>query len=284
MAEIDEPIEPANNAAPPPASPSAPPTDHANTPPLNDPDSTVRSASQPPSPPQPQYFMDGRCNPCVERGPRSRCNKTWPSCSKCMAEGTTDWCFAGAADMAPDDPPDAGSVVRSHNRTEDSVDDPITPRRSPPPPHDSSPPHTPSLARSSTARLPSSLAPSRRSTTARSHSAEPRRSGSPVRILGLPRGTRTRSPSHSHASQGTNPVDIDAEIARLERLRQLRAELGLADRGARAQGAIMTDGYARKSHLINATAHHAHAPSTPASMRIHPHRVCDGRHHSICTP
>jgi hypothetical protein len=247
MAAIDDPNGSANDAPSTPIWPSpAPPPAINNDPAPDVPESTVRSASQPPpSPPQPQYIMDGRCNPCIERSSRSRCNKTWPSCSKCVAEGTTEWCFAAMDNPAPE----VTSITSSttHNEADDDHDGPNRPHRPPSSPHNSSPPRNSSPPHASTVQYTSSHHTSRRSDPPRLQSTEPRRSGSPIRILGPPRGTRVRSPSHSHASGTPSHVDLDTEIAQLERIRQLRTELGIAERQLGARDTATPNGYTCKS-------------------------------------
>jgi hypothetical protein len=259
MAAIDDPNESANDAPSTPVRPSPTPLPAINNDPAPDvPESTVRSASQPPpSPPQPQYIMDGRCNPCIERGSRSRCNKMWPSCSKCVAEGTTEWCFAATDNPAPEVTSIASSTT--HNEAADDDDDPNRPHRPPSSPHDSSPPCNLSPPRASTVRYTSSHRTSRRSNPPRPQSAEPRCSGSAIRILGPPRGTCMRSPSHSRASGTPSHVDLDTEIAQLERIRQLRTELGIAERQLGACDTAIPNGYTCESFF----------PSRRCAPRIH---------------
>ncbi|CAE7121611.1 unnamed protein product [Rhizoctonia solani] len=57
---------------------------------------TIRDGTTPPAD-DPIRIMDTRCNPCKDRGQRSKCDRTWPSCSKCIREGTEDGCY-GATD------------------------------------------------------------------------------------------------------------------------------------------------------------------------------------------
>jgi hypothetical protein len=244
MAELDDHIEQADDATAQPIPPPAtPPEESIQNPPVNTPGPTIRSASPPPPPsPQPQFYMEFRCNPCKDCGSRSRCNKTWPSCSKCITEGTTELCFA--ADEAQEAP--TGTPARSSNRDQNEDDTHSeTGQYSewPSPLHSPRPP----LSQRSTPRLAQPHLAS--VTPRRSHSAEPRRSSSPIRIVGLPRSTRTRSPSASRALGITNINHLDAEIARLTRIRQLRAELGFSDPVAPAQVASMPSSYTCKQPL-----------------------------------
>jgi hypothetical protein len=55
-----------------------------------------RAADQPA---HPVYRAVDRCDPCIER--RSRCDRAWPSCGRCVREGTTDRCY-GADDIGGD--------------------------------------------------------------------------------------------------------------------------------------------------------------------------------------
>ncbi|CUA76637.1 similar to polyprotein [Rhizoctonia solani] len=69
---------------------------------------------------QPEFRAAGRCDPCIDCGPASRCNKRWPSCGKCIQFGTIDQCY-GAQENQDDpdgnDRPDsrARSTIRGNS-------------------------------------------------------------------------------------------------------------------------------------------------------------------------
>ncbi|CUA68220.1 Alpha-mannosidase 2C1 [Rhizoctonia solani] len=62
---------------------------------------------------QPKFRAAGRCDPCIERGPASRCNKRWPSCGKCIHFGTTDQCYGAQENQ---DDPDGNDRTDSRAR------------------------------------------------------------------------------------------------------------------------------------------------------------------------
>ncbi|CAE6505112.1 unnamed protein product [Rhizoctonia solani] len=57
---------------------------------------TIRDGTAPPRPdrqPSEALVMEARCDPCKARGQRSKCDRAWPSCSKCVREGTEAGCY-----------------------------------------------------------------------------------------------------------------------------------------------------------------------------------------------
>ncbi|EUC54544.1 hypothetical protein RSOL_056110, partial [Rhizoctonia solani AG-3 Rhs1AP] len=57
-----------------------------------------RAASQRPNA-QPDYRAVGRCDPCVEHGPTSRCDRRWPSCGQCIQFDTSARCYGAQEDQ-----------------------------------------------------------------------------------------------------------------------------------------------------------------------------------------
>jgi hypothetical protein len=178
---------------------------------------TIGSPTPPPPPPPPEEeevneprVMNVRCGPCIERGRYSRCNKSWPACTMCVAEGTTEYCFEGAELHARLEAARAAQYVASRSQS-------VRSRRTPAPPV---PPPTPPPG----------------------PPAEPRRSGSPGRENRPARGSRTRSPPPRPSAppmptpDAPHQIQSDKVYALRLQVIQVQAALAQAERDAALAG------------------------------------------------
>ncbi|CEL58549.1 hypothetical protein RSOLAG1IB_12155 [Rhizoctonia solani AG-1 IB] len=187
-------------------------------------DTTPRIDDRPPSPmhPPPIDQVIPRCQPCVDRGRYSFCDRSWPFCTKCEAEGTTERCFHSYMDHptqaqlirdSQDSPRLNHELVRQMSQTQ------VVPAVPPPAAR-------PRRAASAAPVLQAMFVPPSR--TARRPN-ERRCSQSPPPPPTTPRETpRIRSPQRSHSAQELRKI----RDLHLERIAFLRAELQLAEQEA----------------------------------------------------
>ena len=203
--EVDNeagPQQPEPNAGDPimepqPQPPPVPPTLGSPTP---VPDDVPEEQAEPPR------HMNARCGPCIERGQYSRCNKTWPSCSRCVVDGTTMYCFRGADILADNIARQAARDMFARPPQSNASS------RSPAPPSNAGR-HTP---------VPPAVPPAR----TQSPPALERRSGSPGRGERPMRDSRARTPPPRPSSSPS--VASARDRVRDDRMRALRLQLARA--------------------------------------------------------
>ncbi|KAF8595633.1 hypothetical protein BDV93DRAFT_97492 [Ceratobasidium sp. AG-I] len=155
---------------------------------------------------EPIRRMNARCGPCIQRGQYSRCNKTWPSCSRCEADGTTMYCFQGADILAD-------NIARQAARDMFARPPPSNAsRRTPGPP--------------SNAGRRTPVPPATPQSRPQSPPAVSRRSGSPGRGERPMRDARPRTPPPRPSPSPSMPGAYDR--VREDRMRALRLQLARA--------------------------------------------------------
>ncbi|CEL63551.1 hypothetical protein RSOLAG1IB_12687 [Rhizoctonia solani AG-1 IB] len=187
-------------------------------------DSTPRVEEHPPSPlhPIPIDHIIPRCQPCVDRGRYSFCDRLWPFCTKCDAEDTAEQCFHSYTDQPAHSQPvrhPQNSPRTDHEAARESSHAQVVP---------AVPPLAarPRRAASAAPVLQATFVPPAR---AARRTNERRRSQSPPPPPTTPREvSRVRSPQRSQSTQELRQI----RDLQLERIAFLRAELELAEREA----------------------------------------------------
>ncbi|CUA69255.1 ABC transporter B family member 6 [Rhizoctonia solani] len=188
---------------------------------------TIRDGTSPPADER-SRTMDGRCDPCKARGQRSKCDRVWPSCSKCIREGTEDGCYGAI------EPHDAQAQPNRRNQ----ADPPRAVSAVPPPPPPAFPAPAPPARRATSAAPVLQQAGDHISGTARHDDAPqsarapartPRRSQSPPRAPpSIRESSRVRTPPAIRANQADPSLTqhIHAQAAHLrEALAALEAQM-----------------------------------------------------------
>jgi hypothetical protein len=182
----------------------------------------IDNHTPPPMHPTPIDQVTPRCQPCMDRGRYSFCDRLWPFCTKCEAEDTAERCFHSYMERPTqsqpirdlqDSPQLNHEIVRQTNQAH------AVPAVPPPAAR-------PRRAASAAPVLQATFVPPSRMARRQN---ERRRSQSPPPPPTTPRETsRVRSPQRSRSAQELRQI----RDLQLERIAFLRAELQLAEREA----------------------------------------------------